>query len=293
MSRTTRRQWVKQVTGLVAMAAAGRSIGADAVKGDGLTFGVITDAHYADRDPAGARHYRDSKAKVRQAVDAFIDAEPAFCVHLGDLVDKGETVEAELQYLAAIEEEYARFPGPRHYVFGNHDVATLTKAQYLENCAARERYYSFDGGAFHFVVLDACYNEDESDYEPDNFTWTETYIPTRERDWLREDLAATDLQTVVLGHQRLDADDDPHGIRNAALTREILEASGQVRAVFQGHDHRGAHNVIEGIDYVTFQAVVTGAGLESNAYALVHLGRDGGIEVAGYGRQASLTLAPG
>ncbi|MAF11297.1 alkaline phosphatase [Candidatus Poribacteria bacterium] len=291
MSRTTRRQWVKQVTGLVAMAAAGRSIGADAVKGDDLTFGVITDAHYADRDTAGTRHYRDSKAKVRQAVDAFIEAEPAFCVHLGDLVDKGETVEAELSYLATIEAEYARFPGPRHYVFGNHDVATLTKAQYLENCAARERYYSFDGGGFHFVVLDACYNEDESDYEPGAFTWTETYIPTREREWLREDLAVTDLPTVVLAHQRLDGDDDPHGVRNAALTREILEASGQVRAVFQGHDHRGAHNVIEGIDYVTLRAVVEGPGLENNAYTLVYLDVEGGIEIHGHGRQESLTLA--
>lgn len=265
--------------------------------GSDLTFGVITDAHYADRDTAGTRHYRDSQAKVRQAVDAFIEAKPAFCVHLGDLVDKGESVEAELSYLATIEEEYARFTGPRHYVFGNHDVATLTKAQYIENCAARDRYYSFDwagdGRGFHFVVLDACYNADESDYEPGNFTWTETYIPTRERDWLRADLAATDLPTIVLAHQRLDGDDDPHGVKNAVLTREILEASGQVLAVLQGHDHRGAHNVIEGVHYVTFKAVVEGPGLENNAFALVHVGADGEITIDGHGRQESLTLAPG
>jgi 3',5'-cyclic AMP phosphodiesterase CpdA len=271
------------------MAAAGKSIGAAAVDGDDLTFGIITDAHYADRDAAGTRHYRDSRVKVRQAVDAFIEAEPAFCVHLGDFVDKGESVEAELSYLATIEAEYARFPGPRHYVFGNHDVATLTKAQFLDNCAARERYYSFDGGGYHFVVLDACYNEDESDYEPDNFSWTETYIPTREREWLRDDLAATQLPTVVLAHQRLDGDDDPHGVRNAGLTRAIMEGSGNVRAVFQGHDHRGAHNEIEGIHYVTMKAVVEGEGLESNAYALVRLG-PGRIQVDGMGRQESLDL---
>ena len=101
----------------------------------------------------------------------------------------------------------------------------------------------------------------------------------------------TDLPTVVLAHQRLDGDDDPHGVRNAALTREILEASGQVRAVFQGHDHRGAHNVIEGIDYVTLRAVVEGPGLENNAYTLVYLDVEGGIEIHGHGRQESLTLA--
>jgi 3',5'-cyclic AMP phosphodiesterase CpdA len=259
-----------------------------------LTFGVITDAHYADRDTAGTRHYRDSRAKVRQAVDAFIEAEPAFCVHLGDFVDKGESVEAELSYLATIEAEYARFPGPRHYVFGNHDVAALTKAQFLANCAARERYYSFDcsfvnGGGYHFVVLDACYNGDGSDYEPDNFTWTETYIPAREREWLRDDLAGTELPTVVLAHQRLDADDDPHGVRDAGLTRAILEASGKVRAVLQGHDHRGAHNEIEGIHYVTLKAIVEGPGLENNAYAMVRLS-PGRIEIHGTGRQESLDL---
>ena len=276
------------------MAAAGASVGAaDVAEGGGLTFGVITDAHYADRDTAGTRHYRDSQAKVREAVDAFIAARPAFCVHLGDLVDKGESVEAELSYLATIEGEYARFAGPRHYVFGNHDVATLTKAQYLENCAARDRYYSFDGGSFHFVILDACYNADATDYEPDNFTWTATYIPSRERDWLREDLAATDLQTIVLGHQRLDGDDDPHGVKNAPLTRAILEESGQVLAVLQGHDHRGAHNVSEGIHYVTVKAVVEGPGLENNAYALVHVAEDGAVTIEGHGRQESLTLDRG
>ncbi len=262
------------------------------MEGDVLTFGVITDAHYANRDTAGTRHYRDSQAKVRQAVDAFIEADPAFCVHLGDFVDKGESVEAELSYLATIEQEYARFPGPRHYVFGNHDVATLTKAEFLDNCAARERYYSFDGGGYHFVVLDACYNQDESDYEPDNFTWTETYIPAREREWLRDDLAETELPTIVLAHQRLDADDDPHGVRNAELTRAILEASGRVRAVFQGHDHRGAYNEIHGIHYVTMKAVVEGSGLGNNAYALVRLTPDT-VEVEGAGRQESLRVAIG
>ncbi len=35
-----------------------------------LRFGILTDAHYADRTPSGSRHYADSIAKVREAVEA-------------------------------------------------------------------------------------------------------------------------------------------------------------------------------------------------------------------------------
>ena len=54
---------------------------------DFMTFGIITDVHYADADPAGTRVYRDSLPKVEQAVSQMISSEVDFMIELGDFKD--------------------------------------------------------------------------------------------------------------------------------------------------------------------------------------------------------------
>ena len=36
-----------------------------------LRFGLMTDMHYADRERSGTRYYRDSMAKIEEAVEEF------------------------------------------------------------------------------------------------------------------------------------------------------------------------------------------------------------------------------
>ena len=83
--------------------------------------------------PAGTRHYREALGKLREAVDHFRKDRrkdrAEFLVETGDLVDAADDAATELAYLKKIDSEYARFPGDRHYVFGNHCVFTLTKEQ--------------------------------------------------------------------------------------------------------------------------------------------------------------------
>ncbi len=242
-----------------------------------ITIGIITDTHYSDRINTATRYYRDSLPKIREAISLFNEYKPSFCVELGDLIDKGETLEEELGYLRVMEAEFARFDGERHYVFGNHDFATLSKGQFLANCGAREGYYSFDKEAFHFMILDACYNKDETDYNAGNFDWTECYIPECEQEWIKSDLRQVSGKTFVFVHQRLDDDGGAHGIYKSPEIRRIFEESGKVAAVFQGHDHNGMYNHINGIHYFTFKAMVVGPGLENNAYSLVGIQKDGSI----------------
>ncbi|MGB9596931.1 MAG: metallophosphoesterase family protein, partial [Candidatus Poribacteria bacterium] len=175
--------------------------------------------------------------------------------------------------------------GIKHYVIGNHDLASFSKEQFLKICGLK-KYYSFDYGLFHFIILDACYNQDESDYDSGNFDWRICYIPRIEQKWLIKDLQNSDRKTIIFVHQRLD-DEGLHGIGNSDIIRKILEDSGKVIAVFQGHDHFGAYNNINGIDYFTFQAVVEGQGLENNAYSLIHIRNDGTIKIEGFGKQNS------
>lgn len=288
---TTRRRFLKNgALILTAGACAGHwglaatPAAADDNQKPALRLGVLTDCHYADRDPAGARVYRESLGKVREAVDRFNDVGATLAVELGDFIDAAPDEQQEIGFLQAIEKEYARFRGQRHYVLGNHCVHTLTKQEFIDHCAMEEAHYSFDQGDFHFVVLDACYRKDGVAYGRKNSNWTDANIPPAELKWLAADLKATQKPTLVFVHQRLDVDNH-YGVRNRAEVRKLLEDSKRVLAVFQGHNHVNDHKLLGGIHYCTLTAVVEGRGKENNAYALVDLYPDGSLRVDGFRKQ--------
>ena len=79
----------------------------------------------------------------------------------------------------------------------------------------------------------------------------------------------------------------PYGVKNAPGVRKLLENSGNVRAVFQGHSHKNDHHEIAGIPYVTLVAMVEGSGVESSGYATVEIDESGSIRVHGFRKQAS------
>jgi alkaline phosphatase len=171
---------------------------------------------------------------------------------------------------------------------GNHCVATLSKAQFYQSCEAkRSGHYSWDQQGVHFIVLDACYNQHFADYAPGNFTWTDTNIPPKELAWLTKDLEDTQLPTVVFVHQRLDLDPgkSPYAIRQSPQVRKVLEGSGNVRAVFQGHSHKNELNHIGNIAYCTVAALVEGSGDDNNAYAILEIYEGGVLHLKGFRKQ--------
>jgi alkaline phosphatase len=298
MTRLSRRRFLESAAkGLGAgtamvLAAGGPARAADADSAP-ISFGLVTDVHHADAAPNGTRYYRDSLAKLGQAVDTFNRRKVAFVVELGDLIDAGPTKEDELAYLRAADAVLGRFNGPRYCVLGNHCLAALSKREFLDHCsvAKKQSRYSFDAGPFHFVVLDADYRKDGTPYEAGNFTWTDTWVPAAEQQWLAKDLrTARGKKVVVFMHQNLHDEKDPHGVKNAPDVRKILESAGNVTAVLQGHMHTGGYARIGEIDYFTFRAMVEGPGLENNAYAVVTLDPSGGVNIEGFGQQPSKTL---
>jgi alkaline phosphatase len=182
---------------------------------DAVTIGIFTDAHYADADTRGVRHYRDSEAKLATFVDAMNRAKPDFVIELGDFVDSGPNFATEMGFLKHIEKIYSGYRGKRHHVIGNHDLCRFSKKQFTDATGMPSPHYSFDHGPLHCVVLDANFNKDMSPYGPGLVDWKQTYIPTPQQKWLREDLAATNKKTLVFLHQRLDAEKNPHGVKNS------------------------------------------------------------------------------
>jgi predicted phosphodiesterase len=251
-------------------------------------FGIVADSHYADTDVRNNRYYRESTVKMTECVELMNLQKVDFLVELGDFKDQDDPAveERTISYLRAIERVFQRFQGPKYHVIGNHDIDSISKEQFLENITntnirAGSAYYSYDSHGVHFVVLDANYREDETDYDHGNFTWTDTHIPNVQLEWLRRDLAAVSLPAIIFIHQLLDGDGS-HFVDNAKEVRSILQASGKVLAVFQGHRHAGNYSIIEGIHYYTLKAMVDGSGPENNSYATVEVRNDNCIIVTGY-----------
>jgi alkaline phosphatase len=249
-----------------------------------LRIGLITDLHHADKPSAGTRHYRETISKLAEAAARFENGKVTFIVELGDLIDAADSVETEQRYLRTINREFSSISKDRHYVLGNHCVDTLTKAEFLEGVEQKRSYYSFDRGDFHFVVLDACFRSDGEPYGRKNSKWNDSNIPAAEMEWLQADLKTTNRRTIVFAHQRLDVSND-HGVRNCPEVRQILEESGRVLAVFQGHSHQNDLSDIGGIHYCTLVAMVEGSGAENNGYSVMEISQDGTIRLTGFRRQ--------
>lgn len=249
-----------------------------------VRLGLVTDLHYADKASAGSRHYRETLAKLEEAAVQFQQDQPDHVVELGDFIDAADSVKLEKDYLKRINQKFSALPGKKHYVLGNHCVHTLTKDEFLEGVEQTRSFYSFDAGGFHFVILDACFRSDAQPYGRKNFKWTDPNIPEEQVEWLAADLKAAGGKAIVFVHQRLDVSNN-HGVKNAPQVRKVLEDSGKVLAVFQGHSHMNDLKSINGIHYCVHRAMVEGTGLENSGYSTMDLFANGTIRLTGFRKQ--------
>lgn len=268
-----------------------------------IRFGIVTDIHYADTpdNPELNRYYKESLDKVAECVELMNEQKVDFLIELGDLKDQGNPPKESgtLTYLESIENVLKKFKGPLYHVLGNHDMDSISKLQFLQEVSNYGFYnavnfYSFTRGPFHFVVLDANYNSIEQEYDHGNFDWTEARIPENQLRWLKSELKYHKKPAIIFVHHQLDSPlvaDKRHCPGNADIVRKILEESGRVLAVFQGHYHKGGLNKINNIFYYTLKAVVEGSGRENNNYAIVEIDEQLKISIKGYRKTNSEELA--
>ena len=278
----------------------------DAAGRRAVRFGVLTDVHYSSRKKWADRHFRDSLAKMRQAVDAFNGCNLDFIIELGDMKDMGvkpDRPEA-LGFLDAIEGEFSSFSGPRYHALGNHDMDCISKEDFLSHtenhgAAKGKPYYSFEVADKKFIVLDACFNKDMTPYCRGNFNWTKAFLPEEELAWFDEELKGATGQAVVFCHQLLDGFSVRAGaprsifVSNWKKAVAIMERHGNVIASIQGHHHDGHYSFRNGIHYWTMKGMITGAYPSHNSYATVEVSPDGDMAIKGFGNTASMFLGTG
>ena len=268
-----------------------------------LRVGIFTDLHAHDTDsPVEGKVMTTYPQRLEACVDAM-NAWPAdLVIQLGDFVNGNYVMGAPLGDPARIvdildqaDAIYAKLDTPRYYVLGNHDVYDLSKEEFLAHTAATETFTSFDAGAYHFVIFDAQYDKNGEDLGH-AFWVVQGNIPQPEIDWLASDLAATGKPTIVCVHQRLDVDKDllsgggPEILGNKVV-QQVMEDSGVVIAVFQGHDHENADTVINGIHYIEFDQL-TDEHNSAPSWALVTLDPQARtITIVGAGDQTNWDLS--
>ncbi len=299
---------------LLALLAAGLLLchvaGADDVEGaaqPALSFGVVADIQYADRDTASGRHFRASVGRLERCVADLNSRDLDFTIQLGDFIDRDA---ASFDVILPI---YDRLTMPRYHVLGNHDFP-MPRDQVLGKLGLEAAYYTFAYDGWRFVVLDTVdiamgggWPEESENYRQarrwveklraeglsEDETCNRCGVGERQVQWLRDTLRQArerGERAIVFGHIPIVA--GPGGewalIYNHEDLREVLASAGCVAAYFNGHDHGGGYAHRDGIHYITVEGMVQGP--DETAYATVDL-FDDRIEIHGVGRTPSRKLA--
>ena len=271
-----------------------------------LRFGVIADPQYADVEPwlEVGRYFRNSLAKLADAIEVLNGEDLSFVVTLGDLIDR------DWQSFGPVLDVYRTLAHENLLLPGNHDfsVAPQHLGAVHERLGMPAPYHDFARGGLRFVVIDgsevslfstpqgdprhaqalerlqAMEAEGAFNARPWNGGMSEA-----QHAWLETVLAkarADGERVVVMGHYPLYPENE-HNQWDCARLVELFARSGNVVAYLNGHNHVGNLGRHGTTWYVNFKGMVDTE--SENAFATVALYGDR-IEITGHGREESRIL---
>jgi predicted phosphodiesterase len=236
-----------------------------------MRFGIFTDTHYSAVKEIGTRRPSRSIDKFRIMIEELRKNRVPNLICLGDIINTtaGDKEENIINYIA-FADIIAQNNMTMFLVLGNHDMEAMTNQEFSSlSPNIKIAPFVYESNDRMLVFLDANYNIDGSAYSVGANDWKVSYVPPLQIDMLENALSNTDKEAVIFIHQNLDdRPGDPHIVKNAAQVRKVLEHSGKVRQVYQGHYHRGCHNIQNGIEYITLKAMCE---LDDIPYMIVDL----------------------
>lgn len=250
MKVKSRRWWLK-LTGGTMLSTVCASVAQGNVeqeaKSSAWKMGVVADLHYGLAP--------DALERLGKFMLSVEEEDPDSILQLGDFnfgVDSKPCMQL-----------WNQFQGPTYHVLGNHDMDKATKPEMCDIWQMPNPYYSFDHRGWHFVVLDRNNLQLESgkftSYARANFyvdSQLRGFADPDQLDWLKQDLATTELPTVVFSHQGLGMDPDGDTSSAAGAIETILasaldsEGKPKVVACLCGHHHVDRYNFHTGIHYL-------------------------------------------
>lgn len=219
-----------------------------------MKIGIFTDSHYSSKEVTCSKRLNNqSLRKVQEAYRFFESRHCDVVICLGDLIDTEDTVEKEIENLSLLSEVIRKSPLRTICLMGNHDAFVLTPSRFYSILGTEvPQTLCMDGR--NLIFLDACYSKNGKHYAPGDADWTDTFYPFA--DELKKELETLSVPTYVFVHQNIDPEiRQDHRLFNAKEIFAILEQSGVVQTVFQGHYHPGKESVHNGIRYITLPAM--------------------------------------
>jgi manganese-dependent ADP-ribose/CDP-alcohol diphosphatase len=265
-----------------------------------LRFGVIADCQYADIPDGPVRHYRQSLAKLTEAVTHLNHQKLDFVVNLGDSIDQS------FPSFEAVMPLFSRLKAPCHHLAGNHDfsVATDLKKLVLPRLGLETGYTSWRAQGWRFISLDGndistfAHGPDHPNHlaaleilktsQPAPAAYNGAVGP-EQLTWLRGELAAArkaEERVLLFCHYPV-FPANSHNLWNAnVLLKIIAEHRDIVAAWMNGHNHVGNYGTQDGVHFLNFKGMVDTV---ENTWATVELHPDR-IEVVGHGRESARHL---
>lgn len=225
-----------------------------------FSFAVVADTHVNERDDTSSSPYETNRAANDRARHVFRDIaamepQPAFVLHLGDIVHPVPSVPTFHEAVAQFKAIAAQASAPLHVLPGNHDVGDK-KVEWMpadQVCddylriyreAFGPDYYAFDHGPVRFIAVNSLLlNSGLPDEQ-------------RQREWLEQQVAECAGRRVFLfmhyppyihtegERSSYDNVDEPARSWLLGVMRQP-----QVEAVFAGHVHNFWYDRVGNADF--------------------------------------------
>lgn len=204
-----------------------------------VLFGICADVHQGWENV-------DYSAGVKKFVDEANERKADFIIQLGDFSAYGDYTKLAL-------DEWRKFNGPAYHVLGNHDSENCGKETVMRILGMDKKYYSFDAGDYHFIVLDTNYMKmgnryidyHSEEYEKHRAEFFSCHVSAEQLEWLKADIDATDKRCFVFTHAALAVGDwtvqNLHDLQGIFWMANEKAGYNKVTMCFSGHDHADAY----------------------------------------------------
>lgn len=240
-----------------------------------VSFALIGDPQYADREPCGERNYQYGHALHGETIHKLNRIEDLdFIVSLGDLGDGFSREEIPLMM-----KNFRETACPVRYVVGNHDFVQYSESELMDLFGLNSLFYDFAVGKVRFLVLNGL---DVSRFSPPGserrrmaaeFRAEHPWLELREWDGMLSPASMNDLKrkleesrdagelVVILCHVPLllEASGENARMWNHQELLKLLDSFDHVRAWFAGHYHPGGIALRNGVLHKTVRAICNSA----------------------------------
>ena len=220
-----------------------------------MKIGLFTDSHFSSATvTCGNRYNSRSLKKIEDALKIFSEQKCDLVISLGDLIDKENNREKEIQNLKKVSRVFSGYDLDIRVIMGNHDAFTFSENEFYSILGLQHKPQNIYSDTVNLIFIDACWFKNGVHYNPGDSDWTDTFYPGTQE--LETILSGIKGDSYIFMHQNIDPGIRiDHRLSNDAEIREILENSHKVKTVFQGHYHPGFVSELNGINYITYPAM--------------------------------------